>query len=178
MKSTSSSSGKKTRAIALPFLAIILTFTWLGFSGATAMAETNSTTPAGKFENCVSVREYSLTDPSAVTDKWWCKGVGLFKDTSDGELVAYDALPRTDTSSFAKHHQENRKQPTPPVVKVTRQQATEIALKKVPGVATSVVIERKRGENVYVVEIIAKEDGVETDVFVDIQSGKVVGTDK
>jgi hypothetical protein len=28
------------------------------------------------------------------------------------------------------------------------------------------------------VEIIATKDGVETDVFVDIESGKVVGTDK
>ena len=43
MKSTSSSSGKKTRAIALPFLAIILTFTWLGVSADTAMAQTDST---------------------------------------------------------------------------------------------------------------------------------------
>jgi len=28
------------------------------------------------------------------------------------------------------------------------------------------------------VEIIAAKDGVETDVFVDIESGKVVGTDR
>ncbi len=102
MKSTSSSSGQKTRAIALPFLAIILTFSWPGLSGAIEA----------------------------------------------------------------------------PVAKVTQQQAEEIALKKVPGDVTSVVIEKKNGKNVYVVEIIAKEDGAETDVFVDIESGEVVGTDK
>jgi uncharacterized membrane protein YkoI len=136
------------------------------------------TTPAGTFENCVKVREFSLTNPDDITDKVWCRGIGLVFDTSDGKLVASDALPHTDTSSFGKHHREGRKQPTPPVAKVTGQQATEIALKEVPGVVTSVVIERKRGKNVYVVEIIAKEDGAETDVFVDIESGEVVGTDK
>ena len=39
-------------------------------------------------------------------------------------------------------------------------------------------IERYGKHNVYAVEIIATKDGVETDVFVDIESGKVVGTDK
>jgi len=62
--------------------------------------------------------------------------------------------------------------------RVTENQATEIALKAVPGDARGVTIERKRGKNVYVVEIVAKKDGVETDVFVDLDSGKVLGTEK
>ena len=135
-------------------------------------------TPAGTFENCVRVREYSFTDPDDITDKWWCPGVGIAMDTSDGKLVASDALPHTDTSSFGKYHRNPVKRVEPPVAKINGLQATEIALKEVPGKATSVSIERKRKRNVYVVEILAKADGVETDVFVDIESGEVVGTDR
>jgi hypothetical protein len=134
-------------------------------------------TPAGKFENCVRVREYSLTNPSDVTDKWWCKGVGLVKDTSDGELVASDALPRTDTSSFGKYHRNPVKKIVPPVAKVSGLEAQEIAVKVVPGEVTSIEIDRLGRRNVYTVEIIAKEDGGEWDVFVDIETGEVVGTD-
>jgi uncharacterized membrane protein YkoI len=137
------------------------------------------TTPAGTFEDCVRVREQNLTYIDDVTDKVWCPGVGIVSDTSDGKLVASDILPDTDTSSFGKFHlAENKPQFDPPVAKISGQQATEIALKKVPGEATSVSIERKRRKNVYVVEILAKADGVETDVFVDIETGEVVGTDR
>ncbi|HSH93743.1 MAG TPA: PepSY domain-containing protein, partial [Roseimicrobium sp.] len=113
-----------------------------------------------------------------ITDKWWCPGVGLVKDTSDGELVASDALPGTDIASFGKHHREPRKQTVPPVAKVSSLAAKETALKEVPGKVTSMKIERYGKHNVYAVEIIATKYGVETDVFVDIESGKVVGTDK
>ena len=66
---------------------------------------------------------------------------------------------------------------TPPVAKVTSEQAVEIALKVFPGKATSVKIERKRGsKNVYTVEVMTAKAG-EKDVFVDIESGEVVGTD-
>jgi uncharacterized membrane protein YkoI len=65
---------------------------------------------------------------------------------------------------------------TPPVAKVSGDQATQIALKTIPGQATSVKIERKLGKNVYVVEIKTASEG-EKDVFVDIESGDVVGTD-
>jgi uncharacterized membrane protein YkoI len=41
---------------------------------------------------------------------------------------------------------------------------------------TKVVIEKKKGKNVYVVEIMSEKKG-EIDVFVDVLSGKVVGTD-
>jgi hypothetical protein len=135
------------------------------------------TTPAGTFQNCVRVREYSLTNPSDVTDKWWCPGVGLTRDTSDGVLVASDAVPGTDTSSFGKHHRNPVALVEPPVPKVDGLQATDIALKKIPGKAVSTKIERLGKRNVYAVEIISDEDGGEWDVFVDIETGEVVGTD-
>lgn len=135
------------------------------------------TTPAGTFKDCVRVREQSLLDLKDITDKVYCPKGGLVYDTSDGKLIASNQIPGSDVSSIGKHLKEKQKY-TPPVAKVSGAEATRIALNTVPGEAKSVSIERKRGKNVYVVEIIAKEDGVETDVFVDIESGEVVGTDK
>jgi uncharacterized membrane protein YkoI len=64
-----------------------------------------------------------------------------------------------------------------PVAKINGAQATEIALKRIPGKANSTKIERLGRRNVYVVEIIATKDGAERDVFVDIETGEVVGTE-
>ena len=64
---------------------------------------------------------------------------------------------------------------TPPVAKITEEQATKIALERIPGKVTDVKIERKRGKNVYVVEIQTAQG--EKDVFVDIETGRIVGTD-
>jgi len=66
-----------------------------------------------------------------------------------------------------------RRRPTP---KITEEQATKIALERIPGKVTEVTIERKRGKYVYVVEIQTPDAG-EKDVFVDIQTGEIVGTD-
>jgi uncharacterized membrane protein YkoI len=64
----------------------------------------------------------------------------------------------------------------PPVAKISEEQATKIALERIPGKVTDVKIERKRGKNVYVVEIQTPDRG-EVDVFVDIQTGRIIGTD-
>jgi uncharacterized membrane protein YkoI len=63
-----------------------------------------------------------------------------------------------------------------PAAKITKEQATRIALERIPGEVTDVVIEKKRGKNVYVIEIQSPQLG-EKDVFVDIETGKIVGTD-
>ena len=138
------------------------------------------TTPAGTFENCVRVREQSLTTHDDVTDKVWCPGVGLAMDTSDGKLIASSALPDTKEvlASFGKFHLNPPKKIVAPVPKVDERSAIEIALKEVPGEVKSVQIERKARRSVYTVEIMAAADGVETDVFVDIESGEIVGTDR
>ncbi|NQZ95634.1 MAG: PepSY domain-containing protein [Myxococcales bacterium] len=136
-----------------------------------------ASTPAGTFDNCARIREFSLTNPALVSDKVSCKGVGLVSDTSDGLLVASDALPHTDMSSFGIHHRNPLKRITPPVAKVDGLQATEIALTKIPGEATSVKIERFGRRNICAVEVAAKESGLEWDVFVDIETGEIVGTD-
>jgi uncharacterized membrane protein YkoI len=60
--------------------------------------------------------------------------------------------------------------------KISTEQAKTAALKVVPGRVTSVVIEKKQGKNVYVVEIVPRGGG-EKDVFVDIETGQVLGTE-
>jgi uncharacterized membrane protein YkoI len=62
--------------------------------------------------------------------------------------------------------------------KITEEEAVKIALKAVPGEVTGVAIEKKLGANRYVVEVLAKEDGVETDVIIDMETGKVLATEK
>jgi uncharacterized membrane protein YkoI len=66
--------------------------------------------------------------------------------------------------------------PPAAAAKITEEEAKVIALKAVPGEVTKVVIERKKGTNAYVVEIMSEEKG-EIDVFVDM-SGKVIGIEK
>ena len=68
------------------------------------------------------------------------------------------------------------KSASPAATKVSAEQAEAIALKAVPGKVTEVAIERKHGKRVYVVEIETGTQG-ERDVFVDMSSGEVIGTD-
>ena len=62
--------------------------------------------------------------------------------------------------------------------KITEDEAVKIAQEAVPGDVTAVSIEKKLGANRYVVELLAKDDGIETDVIIDMESGKVLGTEK
>ena len=64
-----------------------------------------------------------------------------------------------------------------PGPRITEEKAKEIALQEVPGEVTHVAIEPNFGkEETYVVEVVAN-DGPETDVIIDIQTGEVLGTD-
>jgi uncharacterized membrane protein YkoI len=137
------------------------------------------TVPAGTFKNCVRVREQGLLDLKDITDKIWCPVVGVVLDTSDGKLVVSSALPKDNPASNVSSVGQLRDKPlpyTPPVAKVSGDEATKIALALIPGKVTSLKIERKRGKNVYTVEIQTPNQG-EKDVFVDIETGKIVGTD-
>ena len=61
---------------------------------------------------------------------------------------------------------------------MSREQAVKAALAAVPGKVTDSGIEKKRGKNVWVIEIVADKDGAEIDVLVDLDSGKVIGMDR
>ena len=137
------------------------------------------TVPAGRFKNCVRVREQGLINLKDITDKIWCPVVGNVSDTSDGKLIVSNALPKDNPASDVTSVGKLRDKPlkyTPPVAKISGDQATKIALARIAGKATNLTIERKKGKNVYVVEIQTPNQG-EKDVFVDIESGEVVGTD-
>jgi uncharacterized membrane protein YkoI len=152
----------------------------MAYGGAENMeAGIEITVPAGTFKNCVRVREQGLLDFKDITDKIWCPVVGVVLDTSDGKLVVSSALPKDNPASDVSSIGSLRDKPlkyTPPVAKISGAEATKVALELIPGRVTSLTIERKRGKNVYVVEI-RTPDGGEKDVFVDIESGKIVGTD-
>lgn len=60
--------------------------------------------------------------------------------------------------------------------KITPEEASKIALERIPGNVTDVTIERKRGKEVYVVEIQTPNEG-EKDVLVDIKTGRIIGTE-
>jgi hypothetical protein len=150
------------------------------YAGAENMeAGIEMTVPAGAFKGCVRVREQGLIDLKDITDRVWCPVVGVVSDTSDGKLIVSNALPKGDpagdVSTVGKARDKPQKSASP-AAKISAAEATKIALKLIPGRATSVTVERKKGKNVYVVEIQTAKDG-EKDVFVDIESGKVVGTD-
>ena len=63
------------------------------------------------------------------------------------------------------------------VAKISKEQATQNALAALPGEVTDATVEKKRGKNVWVIEIVAAKDGAETDVLVDMQTGAVIGFD-
>jgi uncharacterized membrane protein YkoI len=67
---------------------------------------------------------------------------------------------------------------SPDVQNITEEKAKEIALQAVPGDVTDVSIEKKLGANRYVVEVISKEDKSETDVVIDMETGKILATEK
>jgi hypothetical protein len=136
------------------------------------------TVPAGSFKDCVRVREQGLIDLKDISDKTWCPEVGLVSDTSDGKLVISNALPSgnpaSNVSSIGKQRGKPAKQKSA-AAKISAEDAKRIALQRVPGKVTDVTIEKKKGKSVYVVEI--QTGSREVDVFVDIQTGEIVGTD-
>ena len=75
---------------------------------------------------------------------------------------------------------ETRDGPSPVGVKsaagkVSKEQAVQNALAALPGTVGEVTIEKKRGRNVWVVEVVTEKTGDEKDVLVDMDSGKVIG---
>jgi uncharacterized membrane protein YkoI len=77
---------------------------------------------------------------------------------------------------FAFNAAADETKPNP--ARISKEQAVQNAVTAVPGNVTDVAIEKKGGKNVYVVEIVADKDGAETDVLVDIDSGKVLGIER
>ncbi len=61
---------------------------------------------------------------------------------------------------------------------ISQDDAKQIALKAVPGKAINVAVEKQKGINRYVVEVVPTAGGKELDVIIDMASGKVLGIEK
>lgn len=131
-------------------------------------------TPAGTFNDCVRSREYDLLEPEDVTDKAYCLNVGIVSDTSDGKLVESTALKNYKPRKVAAVPDSKPKAAR----KITEEKAVQIARQAVPGDVTEVGIEKKLGANRYVVEVLARDGGSEIDVIIDMETGKVLATEK
>lgn len=148
-------------------------------------------TPAGTFKNCIVVRETNWSEPNgAETYKRHAPGVGLLGE-DELRLVAfgYDIFDR-DTGTM----KEDVKVSIQPIVasktksdvaappknkynrKISDEQAKKIALEEVSGEVTHIGIERKFGKQTIVVEVDA-DNGPETDVIIDIETGDILGTE-
>jgi len=123
------------------------------------------------FSDCIKTLDYTPLEPNVKEHKYYCPKVG-------GVVleVSLDGGERAELISI-----EYNSQPSPSTIidevlttEITEEKAKEIALKQVPGKVTDVAIEKKFGKNTYVVEIDA-DNGPETDVIIDINTGEVLG---
>jgi hypothetical protein len=149
------------------------------YGGAENMeSDLQITVPAGTFKSCVRVREQNLIDLKDINDKVWCPEVGVVSDTSDGKLVVSNALPAGNPASNVSSIGKPRDKPSKlksAAAKISADEAKKLALGRVPGKVTDITIERKKGKSVYVVEI--KTGSGEVDVLVDVETGKILGTE-
>lgn len=114
------------------------------------------------FSNCVKTKDWTPLESDSVEFKYYCLKVNnlvMEEKVSDGETVII-----VDVGSEEL------------ITDITPDEAKAIALKEVPGVVTEIAREGFRGKAAYAVEI-QDDFGNEIDVFVDIKTGKVLGTE-
>jgi uncharacterized membrane protein YkoI len=102
-------------------------------------------------------------------------GLASARLASFAPLIVGAAALGFAATGFAQEAKTSKAAASTPAT-ITEDQAKEIALKSVPGKVTGVAIEKKRGKNVYVVEIMTEKDG-EKDALVDMVTGKFLGTE-
>ncbi len=129
--------------------------------------------PSGDYTGCVKTLDWTPLEPGVEEHKYYCpevSGVVLEVALEDEERVelisvAYGAEP--SPSAVEEEPEELQKD-------ITEEEAKQIALAEVPGKVTGVEIEKKYGKLSYVVEVDA-EDGPETDIIIDIETGEILG---
>lgn len=128
--------------------------------------------PAGNFGNCLKTQDWTRLEPGVVEFKYYCTAVG-------GVVLEVPEGGRMELLSWEYSAQPSPSAPEPPgelKTNITEEEAIEIALKEVPGKVTDVAIEKKFGRVAYVIEIDA-DDGPETDVIIDIETGEILGVE-
>ena len=129
--------------------------------------------PLGSFTGCLKTRDWTPLEPEADEHKYYCTAIGgvaleiIVEDNEREELinVEYNSQP-SSTDQKSPELKQN----------ITEEQAKQIAIARVPGEVTDVTIEKKMGKWIYVVQIDA-DNGPETDVIIDIETGEVLGVE-
>ena len=107
-----------------------------------------------------------------------------FRGARAARVLAFCAIAVLPPAFMGAAHGEQKSDPMAtagekaPGAKITKGEAMQAALKTLPGKVTDVTVERKKGKQVYVIEIVAEKDGSETDVLVDMETGAVLGIDR
>lgn len=126
------------------------------------------------YADCVQIRDWTPLDLSIKEYKYFCSKSGfltLDEDLEDGEQmklveILYDQDPFQPVSKVRQEKQTD----------ITQAQAEALALQEVPGTVTDISIEKKFGTTCYVIEVDADE-GLETDVIIEIATGEVLGVE-
>lgn len=116
--------------------------------------------PHDRLYNCLKTKDWNPLESSAAEYKYYCPeigGVALEEVPEDNEKME---LIDVGSDSLMTNISEDK--------------AKQIALEEVPGTVTDIAKEGFRGKLAYAVEIMST-NGIETDVFVDIKTGKVLG---
>lgn len=149
-------------------------------------------TPAGTFEDCISVRETNWSEPAgAETFKTHAPGIGLIGedelaligfgyDIFDRDLGKFKPRPMPEIRPMESTSTTTGQAATAVAMgsTISEQEAKDIALKAVAGEVMVVEIETKLGAKRFVVEVIAAADGAETDVIIEMETGKVLAIEK
>lgn len=127
----------------------------------------------GSFSDCLQTKDWNPLETGGDEYKYYCPEVGSLvyevkiKDGEGAQLINVEEDSDLKQMEIKEEPFEQLK------TKITEQEAIAIAQKNVKGRVTDVGIEKKFGKTAYVVEIDA--DGIETDVIIDIDTGKVLG---
>lgn len=119
-------------------------------------------TDFGYFSNCLKTKDWTPLESDSLEYKYYCLKINnlvMEEKVVDGETVLI-----VDVGSEEL------------ITDITIEAAKQIALKEIPGIVTDVGREGFRGKAAYAIEIRA-DNGLEIDVFVDIKTGKVLGTE-
>lgn len=140
--------------------------------GEVVAFEVTVNTKYSTFSDCLQTKDWNPLEPGDEEYKYYCPEVGNLVyevGIEDGEGQGLiDVKRSTDAKEFASEEEASELKK-----RITEQEAIAIAQKAVSGTVTGVGIEKKFGKTAYVVEIAAA--GGETDVIIDIDTGKVLG---
>ena len=136
--------------------------------------------PYGTFSGCLKTKDWNPLEPGVIEFKYYCPQVGnmVFEEKPEGgeEVELIDVRASLATKESAEEPIEKPtevEEPTEVKKELTMDEAMEIALKAVPGIVTDKQKSMYGFKTVYEFEIMAK-NGIETDVFIDIETGDVL----